>query len=671
MIKLTGINVEFYRPIFKDLEVSFNLGKVYALFGPSGCGKTTLLNIINGNIDILDGKYFVNQKPLQPNEIKQFSQEHIFYLTQEASFVENISCYDNLRTVGNLVNNELTQKKIEEVLKQVGLEINEKIYPKQLSGGEKQRLQIALALIKETDVLLCDEITRSLDHEHKENILAILKDIARQNKLVIIASHDDLVKNYCDEVYEIKDLHIVNDEIDQGVSEMNKSHQHSKRLIKTLLKGNFRSGKMNYIFYSLFMIIAVCLCFIASQASHQYTENLERLSNSSSKNIFYVFNPVDPRIGEDRALFDGGALPLTNQQINTLQSMEEVKASYPFYYGSFLKGQDGMDSWKFTVEKEGEISEIDYPVNQNSNYLLANYPQEDMEKYCIDYIKGEKGIYLSYHDAKKLGIENLKQKTILKFNVDIPVAYVFDEHASIVHENGYFEYRGTSHIFKEVTIELPVVGILEETHGMLVSSLGYIDFETMENIYLTAKESYQLQEGEISFEPFVYVFVLNEDDYTSVYEQVHEMEGNAYVYSIQKNIHDFMSGWLGLETPMKLYTMVIFFIMVILVIVYSFLEYRKNKHDLSVMYQWGVNKTELQKYFASKILQLFLILAVGSLTLFVVLYQLAIKQGILIPSIGSHEVFRLNMIGCIVFSFVIALVTYLISYFKGIRQYHD
>ena len=120
MIKLTGINVEFYRPIFRDLEVSFNLGKVYALFGPSGCGKTTLLNIINGNIDILDGKYFVNQKPLQPNEIKQFSQEHIFYLTQEASFIENISCYDNLRTVGNLVNNELTQKKIEEVLKQVG-----------------------------------------------------------------------------------------------------------------------------------------------------------------------------------------------------------------------------------------------------------------------------------------------------------------------------------------------------------------------------------------------------------------------------------------------------------------------------------------------------------------------------------------------------------------------
>ena len=207
--------------------------------------------------------------------------------------------------------------------------------------------------------------------------------------------------------------------------------------------------------------------------------------------------------------------------------MEEVKASYPFYYGSFLKGQDGLDSWKFTVEKEGEISEIDYPVNQSLNYLLANYPQKDMEKYCVDYIKGEKGIYLSYHEAKKLGIENLKQKTILKFNVDIPVAYIYGDHYSTTNENGYFEYRGTSHIFKEVTIELPVVGILEETHGMLVSSLGYIDFETMENIYLTAKESYQLQEGEISFEPFVYVLVLNEDDYTSVYEQVHEMEGNA------------------------------------------------------------------------------------------------------------------------------------------------
>ena len=82
-------------------------------------------------------------------------------------------------------------------------------------------------------------------------------------------------------------------------------------------------------------------------------------------------------------------------------------------------------------------------------------------------------------------------------------------------------------------------------------------------------------------------------------------------------------------------------------------------------------KEENEKYFVLKILQLFLILAIGSLTLFVVLYQLAIKQGILIPSIGSHEVFRLNMIGCIVFSFVIALVTYLISYFKGIRQYHD
>lgn len=670
MIRLKGVSIEFYHPVFKDLDVCFNLGNMYAIFGPSGCGKTTLLNVLSGNVKFDYGEYVVNGEVLDNSKIREFCQSNIFYLTQEASFIENLTCFDNLKTIGHLVGNDLDDERIQSVLKQVGLNIDDKIYPRQLSGGEKQRLQIALALIKDATVLLCDEITRSLDNECKENILNILRDIAHENnKVVIVSSHDDFVKSYCDVVYEINNCSIVSEEVEKVDGSYVKNMKHSKKLIKTIIDGNFKSSKLNYIFFSLFMMIAICLCFIASQAGNQYSENLERLSNTTSKNVFYAFNLIDERIGESAASRDIVCLPLSFNQINELQSIPEVQSCYPFYYGDFLylKGSNIT----FTVEKNGEVSEIDYPLNSMKNTLVASYPEQHVEKFCDAYLKNEKGIYLNAGMAKALGIDNIKTRTTIKFNVNIPVAYTLDEHASITNEKGTFGITGRVPIFKEVTIEALVVGILDDLHQSVYDSLGYLDYETLEDITLQCIEEHELQEGEYKASPFSYVMVFDEKDYLTVYEKVKAIEGNVYVYSLQKTIYDFMSGWIGLEAPMKIYATVIFGIMVILTMVYSFFDYSKNKHDLNIMYQWGVTQLEMKKYIASKVMRMFKTLTIGSVLLVVIVNEITLKMGILAATKGSHERFFINIIGCIVFSFIIAVSTNVISYYKGIKLYRD
>ncbi|HEP1464163.1 ATP-binding cassette domain-containing protein [Streptococcus pyogenes] len=189
------------KKIFKDLNLTFEAGKSYALIGGSGSGKSTLLNIIGRLEKIDNGKVLVDEQDIWKIKERTFFKNIIGYVFQNYSLIENKTVYDNLK----LINKD--KKKISAVLEKVGLSsdyLNQKIY--ELSGGQAQRVAIARMLMKPRKIILADEPTGALDGEIGKEIINLLLSETAENKYVIIATHDPAVYNKVDFIIDMKDI---------------------------------------------------------------------------------------------------------------------------------------------------------------------------------------------------------------------------------------------------------------------------------------------------------------------------------------------------------------------------------------------------------------------------------------------------------------------------------
>ena len=203
-IKLSNINKTFNSfkkvKVLKKISYKFKKGKIYSLMGPSGSGKSTLLNLLSlidrptsGSISI--EKKQINFDETNKNDIIRANKIGIIYqqdnLLSDFTALENI-CMASLAT-GN--SKELSKTKAQNLLKKVGLSNRSEHYPSQLSGGEKQRISIARALINDPQIILADEPTGSLDLETAKEIFNILKKQINSKRIIIFATHNRFFAN--------------------------------------------------------------------------------------------------------------------------------------------------------------------------------------------------------------------------------------------------------------------------------------------------------------------------------------------------------------------------------------------------------------------------------------------------------------------------------------------
>ncbi len=183
-----------------DFSYTFKKGNFYAIMGHSGSGKSTLLRIIglmdqmtSGSLEI-DGENVVNLNDTTASEIRK---EKIGFVFQDY-FLDK-----NLRAIKKIKKDERI-KRATELLKMVGLEDKINSYPKELSGGEQQRVCLARALANNPDYILCDEPTGNLDEENEKKILTMLKNLSNQRKCIIVVSHSNNIKKYADDIINLK-----------------------------------------------------------------------------------------------------------------------------------------------------------------------------------------------------------------------------------------------------------------------------------------------------------------------------------------------------------------------------------------------------------------------------------------------------------------------------------
>ena len=180
-------------------------GELVVIVGPSGAGKTTALNILGGMDTatrgdvIVDGKNITN---LKNKELIKYRREDIGFVFQFYNLVQNLTAVENVELATQICKDSLDP---EEVIEKVGLGDRKKNFPSQLSGGEQQRVAIARAIAKNPKLLLCDEPTGALDYKTGKQILKLLQDTARKEKMtVLIITHNAAIAPMADKVIRFK-----------------------------------------------------------------------------------------------------------------------------------------------------------------------------------------------------------------------------------------------------------------------------------------------------------------------------------------------------------------------------------------------------------------------------------------------------------------------------------
>lgn len=192
--------------VLKGIDLEIEKGEMCVLLGPSGSGKSTLLNIIGAIESADEGTITVNGEKtrlMNEKQLTRYRRKHLGYVFQMYNLIPNLIVRENIEVGAYLSDNPLD---IDELMAILGISDQADKLPSQLSGGQQQRTSIGRAIVKNPDILLCDEPTGALDYKTSKEILKLLEDVNQKyGNTVIMVTHNDAIKNMADRVFTLRD----------------------------------------------------------------------------------------------------------------------------------------------------------------------------------------------------------------------------------------------------------------------------------------------------------------------------------------------------------------------------------------------------------------------------------------------------------------------------------
>lgn len=192
--------------VLRGIDINIEKGEICVLLRPSGSGKSTLLNIIGGIETPDSGKITIHGETIgEMNEknLTLYRRKHLGYIFQMYNLIPNLNIKENVEVGAYLSDNPLD---VDDLLKTLGLYEHRHKLPNQLSGGQQQRTAIGRAVVKNPDILLCDEPTGALDYHTSKEILKLLEDVSRKyGNTVVMVTHNDALQNMADRVVKLRD----------------------------------------------------------------------------------------------------------------------------------------------------------------------------------------------------------------------------------------------------------------------------------------------------------------------------------------------------------------------------------------------------------------------------------------------------------------------------------
>lgn len=192
--------------VLKGLNLEIDKGEFCVLLGPSGSGKSTLLNIIGGIDGADEGSILIDGEQLEDmteKKLSMYRRKHLGYIFQMYNLIPNLTIRENIEVGAYLSDHPLD---VDELMQTLGIYEHRNKLPNQISGGQQQRTAIGRAIVKNPDILLCDEPTGALDYRTSKEILKLIETINNKyGNTIIMVTHNDAIKDMADRVVKLRD----------------------------------------------------------------------------------------------------------------------------------------------------------------------------------------------------------------------------------------------------------------------------------------------------------------------------------------------------------------------------------------------------------------------------------------------------------------------------------
>lgn len=192
--------------VLKGIDLAVEQGEFCVLLGPSGSGKSTLLNIIGGIDRADDGEIVIHGERMADMKEKRltiYRRKHLGYVFQMYNLIPNLTVRENIEVGAYLSDKPLD---VDELLHTLGIYEHQRKLPNQLSGGQQQRTAIGRAIVKNPDILLCDEPTGALDYNTSKEILKLIETVNQKyGNTIVMVTHNDAIKDMADRVVKLRD----------------------------------------------------------------------------------------------------------------------------------------------------------------------------------------------------------------------------------------------------------------------------------------------------------------------------------------------------------------------------------------------------------------------------------------------------------------------------------
>ena len=555
MIKIVKLNKSFDRSVLKNISLEFPKKGLVGICGPSGCGKSTLLNCLSGLIE------FTGIIEIDRENISNFNSEkmddyrlrNIGLVFQDFRLYENLSSFDNLSLPLNMVNSGSSldkKRRIRDVLEIVGLKHKKKDSVRNYSGGEKQRLGIARAIIHDPKIVLADEPTGSLDEKNSKDIMSLLKKIS-SSALVIVVSHDkELLNEYADRIITLSDGVVIDDiSLSNLIPESNYlACSVSRRKSKSHLPIGFLSKYTNSVIKHKKWRTLICN-FVTSLGLVGI--GLSSTINSIvSKNIKNAYSSIvdESTITIGLKDYDRGVNKLTSGNEDDLQSLVETYKDYivdtGYYYNvdfdKFFKDDNTFkvctENYNYEIEGFSSSHVNEYlwldqeqitvrphnKTNLNDNQIICGLTYQNITDICfrlhIEQTMSSLSDYLENHVVQlSLNVANEDWQFHKDAYFDM-VGFTLSKYPCIYHSN----HNWNQYIFEDV-FNLPT----KDT-----SSFVRYPWEIMKVPYIYAKDRDRLLKESRNSEIFddSILEIANQSYYPTIYHDDNMKNRNRLLY---------------------------------------------------------------------------------------------------------------------------------------------